>query len=510
MKHLTIKTRLLLLVGSLLFVLAVAAACLVLRMRASNESLASLYEDRVAAVEMLKAVADNYGNGIVDNAHKVAAGTVAPEAGRAAVQLAQATIARQWKAYLATDLDPQERPLVAQAAPLMVRADAAAAQLAALLDKGDVDGVRALAAGGLYPAIDPVADVIEKLARVQLDGAAGEYAHQQAIYREVLWATLAASAATLVLAALAGLALVRSITGGLGRAVAVARTVAEGDLSATIVVDRHDEIGTLLAALQHMNTSLVAIVGDVRHASESIATGSGQIANGNADLSQRTEEQASNLQQTAASMEQIGATVKLNAETARRASELAEGATSDAARGGELVGRVVQTMDGISASSRRIVDIIATIDGIAFQTNLLALNAAVEAARAGESGRGFAVVASEVRALAQRSATAAKDIKGLIGDSAGQVEAGSRLVAEAGEAMGGIVAQVRRVSVLIGEISTASAEQSTGIGQVGDAVTQLDQVTQQNAALVEESAAAAESLRVQAETLARTVSTFRL
>jgi len=290
----------------------------------------------------------------------------------------------------------------------------------------------------------------------------------------------------------------------------VAQTVAAGDLGSVIVVDRRDEIGTMLGALKLMNESLVAIVGDVRNASESIACGSSQIAHGNSDLSQRTEEQASNLEETAASMEQLTATVRHNADTARRASELAVGAARVAAQGGEVVGQVVATMDGITDSSRRITDIIGVIDGIAFQTNILALNAAVEAARAGEQGRGFAVVASEVRSLAQCSATAAKEIKVLIGESVGKVENGTRLVADAGRTMGDIVGQVQRVSQLIAEISDASDEQSRGIGQIGDAVAQLVQVTQQNAALVEESAAAAESLRVQADTLSRTVATFRL
>ena len=326
----------------------------------------------------------------------------------------------------------------------------------------------------------------------------------------VLWSTLAISGVALAVAALVALSLIRSITGGIAMAVKVAQTVAAGDLSSHIVVDRGDEIGVMLGALKNMNESLVAIVGDVRNASESIATGSSQIANGNADLSQRTEEQASNLQQTAASMEELTATVKHNADTARRASELAESASVVAARGGEVVGQVVSTMDGITDSSKKITDIIGVIDGIAFQTNILALDAAVEAARAGEQGRGFAVVASEVRSLAQRSATAAKEIKVLIGESVGKVENGTRLVADAGRTMGDIVDQVKQVSQLITEISNASGEQSTGIGQIGDAVSQLDQVTQQNAALVEESAAAAESLRVQADALAKTVATFRL
>jgi methyl-accepting chemotaxis protein len=310
----------------------------------------------------------------------------------------------------------------------------------------------------------------------------------------------------------AGLAwwLTRSITAPIRQAVQVARTVAAGDLTTRIAVTRHDETGELLAALEDMNRSLVKIVSQVRDSSESIATGSRQIAGGNADLSQRTEEQASNLQQTAASMEQLTSTVKLNADTAATATELARGASQAAEQGGAVMGRVVSTMEEISAGSRRIADIIGVIDGIAFQTNILALNAAVEAARAGEAGRGFAVVASEVRALAQRSAEAAKEIKTLIGQSVQKVAGGSQLVDDAGRTMGDIVAQVRRVSDLINEISTASRELNQGIGQVSEAVAQLDQVTQQNAALVEQSAAAADSLNQQAAQLLHMVGAFRL
>ena len=509
MKNLSIKTRLVLLVGSLLILLVGAAASTVLRMKASNESLGALYNDRVMSVELLKHVDDGY-NQIVDIAHKVGSASLTPAAGAAQAREAQAKAAQRWQAYLATPLDEQEQVLVTQVKPLMAKADAVVAQLLAALAGNDADGVRQIAATALYPVIDPLADAVDRLATLQLDGAAAEYHAAQKLYGIVLWSTLAISGAVLLTASLVAVGLVRSITRGIGVAVKVAQTVAAGDLGSTIEVDRGDEIGTLLGALKLMNTSLVAIVGDVRNASDSIATGSAQIARGNADLSQRTEEQASNLQQTAASMEQLTATVKQNADTARRASELAESASMVAAQGGEVVGRVVATMDGITDSSKKITDIIGVIDGIAFQTNILALNAAVEAARAGEQGRGFAVVASEVRSLAQRSATAAKEIKVLIGESVGKVENGTRLVGDAGRTMGDIVDQVRRVSQLITEISEASGEQSTGIGQIGDAVTQLDQVTQQNAALVEESAAAAESLRVQADTLAKTVATFRL
>jgi methyl-accepting chemotaxis protein len=295
----------------------------------------------------------------------------------------------------------------------------------------------------------------------------------------------------------------------MGVAVSVASRIADGDLTQPIPASGRDETGDLLRAMRDMQTKLVAIISQVRASSENIATGSTQIANGNADLSQRTEEQAANLEETAAAMEQLNVTVKNSADTAQQANQLATAARGAAARGGDVVGQVVVTMGDISASSRRISDIIGVIDGIAFQTNILALNAAVEAARAGEQGRGFAVVAGEVRSLAQRSAEAAREIKGLIGASMERVEAGTRLVGDAGQQMTDIVAQVQRVADLIGEISAAAVEQTSGIGQVHDAVSQLDQVTQQNAALVEESAAAADNLKQQAAKLVDLVSGFK-
>ncbi len=301
-----------------------------------------------------------------------------------------------------------------------------------------------------------------------------------------------------------------SVTRPLNQAVGITDRIADGDLTATIRASSTDEVGHLLSSLQKMQANLQKIVGEVRTGVDSVSTASQQIAAGNQDLSSRTEEQASNLQQTAASMEQLAATVRQNTETAKQANTLAASASSAAAKGGSVVGNVVSTMEGISAASHKIADIINVIDGIAFQTNILALNAAVEAARAGEQGRGFAVVAGEVRNLAQRSAQAAREIKSLISDSVEKVDAGGKLVHQAGDAMQDIVAQVKRVSDLIGEITSATLEQNSGIGQVNNAVTQLDQVTQQNAALVEESAAAAESMKAQAHKLMQSVSVFRL
>jgi methyl-accepting chemotaxis protein len=358
----------------------------------------------------------------------------------------------------------------------------------------------------LFKAVDDSVDVQRKQAEELV-----EKGEQTASFSVMLMAGLA------LLMAAVGTAvtwlLVRNLRQALGAepgqlSEAVAR-VADGDLSRPLVVAPGDTV-SVLANLARMQSSLSGVVANVRSNSDSVATASAQIAQGNQDLSQRTEEQASALQQTAATMEELGTTTRNNAESAQQANQLAQGASAIAAQGGEVVGKVVTTMQGISDSSRKIGDIIGVIDGIAFQTNILALNAAVEAARAGEQGRGFAVVASEVRSLAQRSAEAAKEIKGLIGRSVEQVEQGTVLVDQAGKTMSEIVGSIQRVSDIVAEITSSSVQQSSGIGQVGEAVSQMDQVTQQNAALVEESAAAAESLKGQARQLVQAVAVFRL
>ena len=321
---------------------------------------------------------------------------------------------------------------------------------------------------------------------------------------------LLGGAASTLLAAIFGAAIVRGITAPLNRAVAVTEAVAQGDLSQSIPIEGRDEFAELMTALTHMQTNLARVVGNVRTGSESVALASAEIAQGNHDLSARTESQASVLEETASSMEQLNSTVKQNADSAKQANQLAQSASTVAMQGGEVVAQVVDTMKGINESSRKISDIISVIDGIAFQTNILALNAAVEAARAGEQGRGFAVVATEVRSLAGRSAEAAKEIKSLINASVERVDQGTALVDQAGATMTEVVSAIRRVTDIMGEISAASHEQSAGVAQVGEAVQQMDQVTQQNAALVEEMAAAASGLKSQAEELVGAVAVFKL
>jgi methyl-accepting chemotaxis protein len=370
-----------------------------------------------------------------------------------------------------------------------------------------------IADGASSMAFDEILGSLNELLGHSQAGAQAAARSAADVYSRSLSFTAAMLALAIVSGLLLALAITRSLLRRLGgepsSAVAVAKAVAEGDLTTPIAVKPGDH-DSLMAWLQTMQLSLGRAVTQVRQGSDQVATASAQIAQGNQDLSSRTEQQASALQQTAATMDELGTTVRNNADNAREASHLAQNASKVAVQGGAVVGEVVQTMKGINESSRKIADIIGTIDGIAFQTNILALNAAVEAARAGEQGRGFAVVAAEVRSLAQRSADAAKQIKGLITASVERVEHGSALVDRAGQTMTEVVGAIERVTHIVAEISAASGEQSNGVGQVGQAVAQMDRSTQQNAALVEESAAAAESLRQQATQLVQAVAVFKL
>ena len=454
-------------------------------------------------------------------------------------QVIEVNAARTTAAWLATDAADEEA-IEAQMKASSARATQIQDQLVQVLQEP-------LAKSQLAEVLTHRAAYVAARTKVFKDKAAGELASAKQIYsqdmsgkREVYLAALAKlsvgqgkvlddtneqisskynsgrnllialGALAILIGAGFALAITRSITGPIRAAVRVAETVSAGDLTSDIVAGSRDETGQLMTALKTMNDNLVDIVGQVRSGTDAISAASSEIADGNMDLSLRTEEQASSLEETASSMEELTSTVKFNAENARQANQLAISASQVASKGGAVVSEVVATMGSINESSRKIVDIISVIDGIAFQTNILALNAAVEAARAGEQGRGFAVVASEVRNLAQRSAAAAKEIKTLIGDSVDKVEAGSRLVDEAGKTMAEVVASIARVTSIMNDITTASDEQRDGIEQVNRAITQMDTVTQQNAALVEQAAAAAASMQAQSARLSEVVGVFTL
>ena len=383
-------------------------------------------------------------------------------------------------------------------------------ELVKRIEAGDEAEMRRYLRDEIRPVLAELKKAISEQLALQVELGSQTAAQAHATYESTRAIMIGLGLAALALAAFIAWWNTRSITRPMARALEVANTVAAGDLTSRIEVTTRDETGMLLQALKTMNENLVRTVGTVRSSTETIGTAAAQVAAGNLDLSARTEQQASALEETASSMEELTATVKQNADNARQANTLAEAASQVAGRGGRVIGEVVGTMEQINASAGKIADIIGVIDGIAFQTNILALNAAVEAARAGEQGRGFAVVASEVRNLAQRSAAAAKEIKSLIGESTQSVAEGSKLVGEAGATMADIVESVRRVTDIMGEITSASLEQTAGIEQINGAISQMDQVTQQNAALVEEAAAASASMQEQAASLAEAVGVFRV
>jgi methyl-accepting chemotaxis protein-1 (serine sensor receptor) len=418
---------------------------------------------------------------------------------------------KSWQTYLAMPRNGEEAALAKTLETERTRyINDGMLALATAIEQGNSERIEALSMKemtALYGVFDKASVALDDY---QLTTARHGFEASLALFTTLMWAAGLSVVFGLVLAIVSSVLLLRAIMRPLEQAIGHFDAMAHGDLSTTVVVDRQDEMGALLKGLASMQEQLSGTVRSVRDSSMSIATASAEIAAGNMNLSGRTEQQASSLEETASSLEELTSTVQHNADNVRQANNVARSASEVAIRGGKLVGDVVETMSAINASSKRIVDIISVIDGIAFQTNILALNAAVEAARAGEQGRGFAVVASEVRNLAQRSAAAAKEIKELIGTSVTNVEAGTALVDSTGTTMNEIVASVKRVSDIMAEILAAGEEQTSGIGQINEAVSLMDQATQQNAALVEEAAAATGALQEQAQALQQMVSVFKV
>ncbi|MCW5296982.1 HAMP domain-containing protein [Herbaspirillum lusitanum] len=510
-KNFSIKARLVFVVSFLSLLLALFGAVGLTSLQQTNSALKSLYEDRVVALGQLAQVTTAVESGRYAISTAIVGDSGEIDKNMDALEKTLQDGEKVWQAYLATSLTAEEKQLTEQFTAQKKKFIAEGVKPAVeALHNRDFQGATDLYNGPLLEIFKQINVTMAKLTRLQQDVSKQLYNESQARYDTFLTLTIAAIVVGLSVALIMGIWLVRAISGPLNEAVRVARGVADGDLTQDIMVHSRDEAGQLMEALKTMNARLQQIVGEVRVSTDTISTASSEIASGNLDLSARTESQAGSLEETASAMEELTSTVKQNADNARQANQLAASASQIAQEGGNVVSQVVVTMNNINDSSKKIVDIISVIDGIAFQTNILALNAAVEAARAGEQGRGFAVVASEVRSLAQRSAAAAKEIKTLIDDSVQKVGEGSKLVEQAGVTMDEVVASVKRVTDVMGEITAASQEQSSGIEEVNRAITQMDETTQQNAALVEQAAAAAQSLQDQAQRLTQSVSVFKL
>lgn len=480
-------------------------------MKQSNEGLKSVYEDRSQPMGMLAEVQRR----LLQNQFLVEVSIDAP-AGKvrdniAEVERNMAQVDRLWEIYLSSGLQPEDQSLAGKFVQDHANYEEGGIKPAiAALRTENHSAARAIATEKIAPLYKGVETDINHLIQRQIQASKSEYENAKENYLIVRDLAIYSIGLTLILAISGGFLLIRSILGPIGQAEKLANAVASGDLGSKVGRTSRSEIGRLLLTLKIMNLNLVALVGDVRRSAAIISASSHEMASSNAVVAQRTEEQASSLEETAATMDEITISIKQNAANTQQASKMAVSASDVALKGGKVVGGVVNTMAAISASSRKIVDIIGVIEDIAFQTNILALNAAVEAARAGEHGRGFAVVAGEVRNLAQRSAVAAKEITHLIDDSVDSVEAGTRQVDQAGATMTQIVASVKHVTDIITEISDAFVEQSRGVEQVNETLGQIDGMNQQNAGLVAEAAGAAENMQDQARVLERAVSVFKL
>ncbi len=510
--NLSIKMRL---IGTMAFMgimLIVGGAMGVFGLQSTNNSLQDVYGNQLASSQAISTAITRLfqARSTIDRVLIKSSGTKNAEIFARADTLRNESDAA-WKQYYALPMNADEKKL----------ADEVTANRDTYLREGALPLIKAIQAGlfeeaellmleKATPLFIKMTQSAEKLQEFQMKAAAASYESSQSMFSLFRIAAIGGVLFGLFVVAIAAFFLIRAIMQPLGEMLNHFSAISAGDLTSRIEVKSRNEMGKLMGGLQVMQKSLIETVFNVRQGSTAIGVATQQIAAGNLDLSSRTEQQASSLEETASSMEELTSTVKQNADNARQANQLAASASTVAEKGGVVVSQVVDTMEEINTSAKKIVDIIGVIDGIAFQTNILALNAAVEAARAGEQGRGFAVVASEVRNLAQRSAAAAKEIKTLIGDSVDKVEIGSKLVAEAGVTMKEVVHGVQQVTDIMSEITAASQEQSAGIEQVNQAISQMDQVTQQNAALVEEAAAAAESLNEQAGKLAEAVSVFKL
>jgi methyl-accepting chemotaxis protein len=511
LKALTIKSRLILTITAMSILLTGSGVVGLVSLRSTNDALKATYENRLIPTKQLGMLVRLIDRNRMAIAESINGDPEIVNKRMDEVEKRLGEIYKLWNVFISASMAAEEKQLAVKAMASYNKfvVDGLKPAIAALRDV-NVHYAMELMQGPMSQLYLVAEKDIDVLIKLQDTHAQGEYSDAQNRYETIRNVSVAATLFGVLLGVLMGYWLIRAISAPLAKSVRVARSVASGDLTQKIDVRTTDETGQMLQALKDMHSSLAATVGQVRAGTHAIGIASREIAMGNADLSSRTESQASSLEETASSMEELTSTVKQNADNARQANQLVVSASDVALRGGNVVGQVIDTMGSIKNSSRKIVDIIGVIDGIAFQTNILALNAAVEAARAGEQGRGFAVVAAEVRSLAQRSAGAAKEIKSLIGDSVEKVDVGSKLVDEAGKTMGEIVTSVKHVADIMSEIMAASQEQSAGIEQVNKAISQIDEMTQQNAALVEQAAAAAESMQRQAAALAQAVAVFRL